>query len=358
MVVYIRELVVRRRRWLDEDTFADGVALCQSIPGAIAMQVAAFVGLTVRGTPGALVAFIGFGLPAFVFMTVLSGLYVRFHAIPEVAALFSGLKVIIVAIIVNAASAFAKGAVKDYRDLLMALCSAILFWQGASPFVVIAAAACAGCLLFRAIRPSGSAGVRNGSPDIRAIALIGTLVLLLMVLLYYTDYGLLRLAAVMLKIDLFAFGGGFASLPLMLHQVVEAGGLIDGKTFMDGVALGQVTPGPIIITATFVGYVLHGSLGALVSAIAIFTPSFLMVLLTAPFFQRLKASRFFLRAVRGILATFVGLLLYVAVKFALSVPLTALSGLLFCASYLALIKKIDILYVVLGGAFLSVLFFR
>jgi chromate transporter len=162
----------------------------------------------------------------------------------------------------------------------------------------------------------------------------------------------------MLKIDLFAFGGGFAALPLMLHQVVDVKGWIDNKTFMDGIALGQITPGPIIITATFVGYVLYGFAGALVSTIAIFAPSFLVVLFTAPFFDKLKGSRFFLRSVRAILATFVGLLLFVAMKFALSVSWTIVSILFFFASFLALLKKVDVLYIIVAGAFISILLFR
>ena len=149
-----------------------------------------------------------------------------------------------------------------------------------------------------------------------------------MVFLYYMNNGLMRVAAVMLKIDLFAFGGGFAALPLMFHQVVDVKGWIDSKTFMDGIALGQITPGPIIITATFIGYLLYGFAGALVSTMAILTPSLLIVLLTTPFFDRLKNSRFFLRATRAILATFVGLLLFVAIKFALSISWTILSAIL------------------------------
>ena len=167
----------------------------------------------------------------------------------------------------------------------------------------------------------------------------------------------MKVAAVMLKIDLFAFGGGFAALPLMFHQVVDVKGWIDSKTFMDGIALGQITPGPIIITATFIGYLLYGFAGALVSTIAILTPSLLVVLLTAPFFDRLKNSRFFLRATRAILATFVGLLLFVAIKFALSISWTILSALFGIAAFIALFKQIHVLYVIFAGALISIALF-
>ena len=355
MVVYIKDLAVRRNKWLDEDTFKNGIVLCQSVPGAIAMQVAAYVGLKTRGTAGAILSYLGFGIPAFIFMTILAYLYTRFHALPQVEALFMGLKVIIVAIIVNAASSFSKSAVKDYRDVLIALASAALFRVGVSPFLVIVGAASAGFLLFNEIASGKKiAPEKYDSSGLKYI--IGIIILLCtgMVFLYYTNNGLMKVAAVMLKIDLFAFGGGFAALPLMLHQVVDVKGWIDSKTFMDGIALGQITPGPIIITATFIGYLLYGFAGALVSTVAILTPSLLVVLLTAPFFDRLRNSRFFLRATRAILATFVGLLLFVAIKFALSISWTVLSAIICIVAFTALFKKVHVLYVVFAGVLISI----
>ncbi|MBU4176541.1 MAG: chromate transporter, partial [Proteobacteria bacterium] len=96
MIAYIRELAVERELWLDQKTFRDGVALCQTIPGATAMQVAAYVGLKVRGVRGAITSYLGFGLPAFLLMTALSVLYSRTHSLPAVVAAFSGLQAIIV----------------------------------------------------------------------------------------------------------------------------------------------------------------------------------------------------------------------------------------------------------------------
>jgi chromate transporter len=158
----------------------------------------------------------------------------------------------------------------------------------------------------------------------------------------------------MVKVDLFAFGGGFASVPVMLHQVVDVRNWMDSKTFMDGIALGQVTPGPIVITATFVGYQIAGLLGAVVGTLAIFSPSFLMVLITVPYFDRLQHALLFRRALRGILASFVGLLLAVAVQFGIAASWTGRSVLMALAAFVALWFKIDILWVVLAGAGVSI----
>ena len=112
----------------------------------------------------------------------------------------------------------------------------------------------------------------------------------------------------MLRVDLFAFGGGFASIPIILHEVVEVRHWMDAKTFLDGIALGQVTPGPIVITATFVGFALEGVPGALVATASIFFPSFFLVLFVWPFFQHVDSLHFFRKGISGVLCSFVGLL--------------------------------------------------
>lgn len=161
----------------------------------------------------------------------------------------------------------------------------------------------------------------------------------------------------MLRIDVFAFGGGFASIPLMLHEVVESRHWLDHKTFMDGIALGQVTPGPIVITATFVGYQVAGLGGAIIGTISIFTPSFFMVLVTVPYLDRMQHSLIFRRAIRGVLVSFVGLLTAVALNFGLAVSWTVLPVIVAVAAFAALRLKIDILWVVLAGVIASVTFF-
>ena len=128
MIAYIKEMAVDRYNWLDGETFKDGVVLCQSIPGATAMQTAAYVGMKARGVPGALVSFIGFALPAFAFMLVLSSLYVTYHLFPWVVSLFSGLQVLVCAVVANAAWSFGKSTLKHYEDIAFAITAAILFW--------------------------------------------------------------------------------------------------------------------------------------------------------------------------------------------------------------------------------------
>lgn len=360
MVAYIKDLSVKKKKWLDEQSFKDGVVICQSIPGATAMQTAAYVGLRARGIIGALFAYIGFGLPAFVLMLILSFLYVKYNSLNQVGALFRGLAVIVVAIVANATYSFGKGSIKEYKELVIAMLAVILFWNGVSPFLVIIGAALVGIVFFSADKSAKSFVPDQGNSNTRIYKEIGLLFILLVAVLiglYYTNTKLFKLATLMLKIDTFAFGGGFASVPLMLHEVVSVKGWMDYKTFINGIALGQITPGPIVITATFVGFVVYGIMGAIIATISVFTPSFLILVLITPVFDRLKASILFLRATKGILASFVGLLFFVTIKFALSVPWDVADVLLGVSALAALIKKVNILYVVLIGAIVSLFLF-
>jgi chromate transporter len=300
-------------------------------------------------------------LPAFLLMLILSWGYVRAGSLPWVVSLFQGLQVVVVAIIANATYTFGKGALKGYPDVFIALAAASAFGLAVSPFYVIVGAALAGIGLLSGTQRSEPAGPRpNGGfpplPFYQIFALC-MVVLASVIFLYLINRKLFDLTLLMLKIDLFAYGGGFASIPLMLQQIVNVRGWMDSKTFMDGIALGQVTPGPIVITSTFVGFLVYGLPGALTATIAIFTPSVLLLVISTPVFDKLQRSAVFGRALRGIFASFVGLLLYVTVKFAFAVPWNVIKVLMCAAALGALLKKIDIMYVVLLGAGLSLILF-
>jgi chromate transporter len=359
MVAYIGKMAVERNKWLDDVTFHDGVALCQTIPGATAMQTAAYVGLRVRGVPGAAASFIGFGLPAFCFMAILSYLYANTHDLPLVLAAFSGLRAMIVAIVANATFSFGKGTMKGPADIAIAVVAAALFAIKVNPVLVILLAACLGLVFYWRIQSERekSAVLAARVSYRRPFALILLAAVAALAVLFAADRRLFDLAGLMLRIDLFAFGGGFASVPLMYHEIVDVRSWMDRTTFMDGIALGQVTPGPIVITATFVGYWLQGIPGTIVATASIFLPSFLMVVGIVPYYDRLRANAYFNRCISGILSSFVGLLLSVTIQFSLDVPWDASRVILASAALAALLFKVEILWVVLVGIAVSMILF-
>jgi len=357
MVAYIRELAVVKNKWVTEQCFKDGVALCQSIPGATAMQTAAYVGLRARGIRGALAAYIGFGFPAFILMIFLSALYSRGANLETVASAFRGLQAIVIALMANATINFGRTSHKDWRDIFLAAASAAALGQGVGPFAVICAAVVAGGLLYRCCKTEDMTSAESRDAGGGGILPAGVLVLLIAAglgTLFVLRRPLFDHAALMLKVDVLAFGGGFASVPLMLHEVVESKKWLDAKTFMDAIALGQVTPGPIVITATFVGYQLAGLAGAVIGTIAIFSPSVIIVIATVPYLDRLKHSRLFRSALRGPLVAFVGLVLVATLRLGSALPWSVAAGIVAMVAFIALRLRVDILWVVLAGALLSI----
>jgi chromate transporter len=350
MIAYIKKMAVGRKKWLDDECFQDGVALCQTIPGATAMQMAAYVGLKARGVAGAAASYLGFGLPAFFLMLALSFAYGRTHTFPAVVSIFSGLQAVIVAVVANATLSFGKNSLKNWKSVVIALVAAGLFGLMANPILIIVLAAFLGMLL------NGREPVTQGASNSSKMPHTAMPLLLILFtyaaglgLLFFFRRELFSLAVLMSRIDLIAFGGGFASVPLMFHEIVEVHSWMDGSTFLNGIILGQLTPGPIVITATFVGYLVHGPFGALIATVGILLPSFLVLVGIAPWFDRVRSSPCFTKAIGGILCSFVGLLFTVTIRFGLHVHWDWAHVVLVVAAFAALVFKVDILWVVLAG---------
>lgn len=357
MIRHIRRRVVDERGWLDEVTFDGAVALCQMVPGATAMQLAACVGYRLRGAWGAASAFAAFAAPAFVIMTLCGAYYGRASATSVVAAALAGLRVAVVAIMAEATVTMGRLQVKGWRGALVAAAAAALFGLRVNPAAVVALAAAAGWLLLRPARlkepgapPPTAAALRRALLPAAALLLVAVGAFALPAL---TAARLPTLAALGVRADLFAFGGGFASVPILYHEIVETRGWLDTATFMNGIALGQVTPGPIVITATFVGYLVAGLAGAVVATVGIFLPSFLIVTAVVPVYDSLRASGHFRRAVGGVLYSFVGMLLAVTARFALAVPWDFWRVAIGAGAFVALFFGAPLPWVVVGAVVIS-----
>jgi len=287
---------------------------------------------------------------------VLSALYLEMKGIGMAISVFQGLKVLVVAIVAAAALGFSRDALTGVRPLAIALFAAALFLAGVSPIAIILLAGGLGILAGTALpaREGGSSGESGGS-TLRAVLLIILGALSLLAALALLSPPLADIFALMLRIDLFAFGGGQASLPLLFHEVVTARGWLDAQTFLDGIALGQVTPGPIVISATFIGYLLQGPVGGIVATLGIFLPSFLMVIAIAPYFPRIRDSPALSRAFGGIVASFAGLLISVTILFGSQIPWNLPRAIIAAGAFLALLGKVKVYWVVIAGVLLSLL---
>ncbi len=211
-------------------------------------------------------------------------------------SILTGLRALVVALVANAAWVFGRSSVKNFREAMICLAASVLFFLGGSPFLILVAAGLGGSLLLRGpVRsPSWEPPPQPiGWAAFRPAGLVLTLGGVLVVTLSLLSKQLVQLGLVMMRVDVFAFGGGFASVPLLFRETVDARNWIPPDVFMDGIALGQLTPGPIVITATFVGYYVAGLAGAVIGTVCIFLPSFFAVMLVEPSWGRLRSSHLF-----------------------------------------------------------------
>jgi chromate transporter len=262
-----------------------------------------------------------------------------------------------VALVAYATVSFGRTSLKHWIHVLIAGIAAVLFIAGVSPIVVIALAALLGIVLLSSPEKKQEPAIKKLPRPEKSFLILLAVTATFFILLYLLQSDLFELAATMARIDLFAFGGGYTALPLMFHEVVVVHSWLDSVTFINGLALGQVTPGPIVITATFVGFLAYGFWGGVVATIAIFIPSFLFVVGTVPYYDRLRDSQMYQKMFQGILLSFVGLLLSVTINLALAVPWSWFSGLLAGGAFLSLLLGAEILWVVIAGIGVALIMF-
>ena len=361
MIGQIKETVVNRYGWVKEGEFMRGVALCQLIPGATMVQIVTYIGYRVRGILGALVAAVAFVLPAFIVLLVLSSIYFKFHSLWFIQALFKGLGAIVVAIIFNACITFGRSVLKDWKAIAIAALSFFAFLFQWNFILIFVLAAVAGFLL-RPKSPQTKVAASGGAPlqvkrrEYLILLFLAALICLALVLSYAVDPRITALSLSLAKIGALAFGGGFTAIPLIQYEMVDRFHWLSTKEFLDGIALGQVTPGPILITATFVGYKVSNILGATMATLGVFFPSFFILVLLIPYHDRLKGVEKVRMMEQGVLGSFIGMLALVLYNFGKTSLVDVPSILMALGAFLAIYKKINLPYILLTGGILSIIF--
>ena len=365
MVEPIRQRVVKEKGWLNQKEFLDGLALCQMVPGATVVQLATYVGYRLRRTPGALAAAAGFILPAFVLMLGLSALYFTYGNIAWVKSVSRGLGVVVIALLLQAVWHLGRNVSKHWFDVGIALLALLALWFQANYILVFVAAGLLRLILSLRLLADQVSPLEPMPGQKLPVGTILTHLALTLLGLAVLVGGLWRLdpklglmASTFFKIALVAFGGGYAMIPILQWDLVDHLGWLTLQQFLDGILLGFVTPGPIIITATFVGYWVKGLLGAIVATVSIFLPPILIIIFLTPFYQRIKEAKLMRPVIQGILAALVGMLVLVTLQMGV-VTLTDLKSLaLMAAASLALIVfKVNLLWIVVATACLSLFLF-
>ena len=278
--------VVRRRGWLTRDEFLDYLGATNLIPGPNSTELAIHIGYTRGGWPGLVVAGASFILPAALIVTAVAWAYVTYGTLPQVNALLYGVKPVVIAIVMRALWSLARSAVKDMALLVLAAAALTAVAFGVNELVVLAASGLFSVTLRNALDQKRHAAPAVAAPALAkpgAILFAGTTTAA-------ASASLGTLFLVFLKIGSVLFGSGYVLLAFLRADLVQRLGWLTERQLLDATAVGQITPGPVFTTATFIGYLLRGPAGAAVATVGIFLPAFFFVALSGPLVPRLRRS--------------------------------------------------------------------
>jgi chromate transporter len=329
---------VRRRGWLTAGEFLDLVGAASLIPGPSSTEVAIYVGYRRAGLAGLALAGCCFILPAALIVTAIAWAYVRFGTLPAAGGLLRGIEPVVVAVIAQALWTFGRAAVKSWLLAAIGLSALALYLLGANPLLLLAAAGAVAAAprVRRAVLPAFATPLALFATS--AAPAVG-------------DVSLTRLFLVFLKAGSLVFGSGYVLLAFLRGDLVERLRWLTEPQLVDAVAVGQVTPGPVFTTATFIGYVLHGGWGAVVATVGIFLPSFVLVAASGPFIPRLRRSAIASAFLDGVNVASLALMAAVSGQLARAAVRDVPTALIALASLALLLRfRVSSTWLVLGGA--------
>jgi chromate transporter len=328
-IALMEDEVVTRRGWMSRAEFLDLLGATNLIPGPNSTELAIHVGHARAGWPGLLVAGACFITPAALIVTACAWAYVRFGALPELAGFLYGMKPVVIAIVGQALWRLGRTAIRNARLGTIALAAAAANAWGVGEIEVLAASAALSVLV--------QLGRERVSPRFAPLTGAGGLGVAASV--SSGAVGLWPIFVFFVKIGSVLFGSGYVLLAFLRTGLVEQRGWLTEGQLLDAVAIGQVTPGPLFTTATFVGYLLAGSLGAAVATLGIFAPAFVFVAASAPFISRLRASATAGALLDGVNAASLALMAVVTVYLARAAFVDPLSLALFAAACVTLLAR-------------------
>ncbi|HLJ32036.1 MAG TPA: chromate efflux transporter [Ktedonobacteraceae bacterium] len=313
----MEDAYVKRRQWTTREEFLEGLAVCNLLPGPTSTQLSIYLGYLYGGIVGGLVSGSCFIAPAFVMVLILSWAYIQYGALPAVGALFVGIGPVVVAIIVNTLYRSSKTALTTFSGWCIGILACVFTVLPILPLsfnlvTILLLSGLAGMLLYGRVQASAPTPTQeNEQPKSQTTARSFVLTPLLAVktLLYAlptTVTGLFTLSLVFVKIGLLMFGGGLVIAPLLQQELVNGPHWITTRQLLDGLALGQLTPGPVTVVATFAGYAASGVPGAIVATVSIFLPSFILVLSLTPLLRRIRNAPLARAFLKGITAGALG----------------------------------------------------
>ena len=357
----------KRRKFIKKSQVLDAITLASFLPGPMAINVSTYLGFIMKGWRGAILAFIAVLTPSFIIMIIFTELYFSSKNLPGFQSFFSGVLPVVSAVIISVAYDISTKVNKSYFSYLIVALSFFLAVILKGYLAIIVPLLLSGLLnvlyfkkkIFSSIikRPKKQYIIR-----FEGIIVAGIILTLFYIFINNVSYDSINieLVRVFSNISLTLFGGGYVFIPVLDKIIVNEIGWLNSQQFIDCIAMGQITPGPILISATFVGYKMNGITGALLATFSIFAPSSVIIIFISRFFLYFKNNMFAKKIIQGIKKGIVGLILYSAIIVLLNKgSIDVFTVIVFISSIMILIKTkvhpvILILLSGLAGFFLKI----
>lgn len=345
-IALMRDEVVARRRWLTDQEFLDLVSAANLIPGPNSTELAIHIGHHVAGWRGLLAAGVCFILPATVIVTAVAWAYVTFGALPPVGGVLYGVKPVVLAVVAQAVWKLGRTSVKDRFLAVVGVIALALVAFGVHELIVLfGTGMVVAALRIARRRPAPLLGI--ALPVFAAPPAAGSAVV---------PFGLWPLFWEFVKVGSVLFGSGYVLVAFLRSGLVERNGWLTERQLLDAVAVGQVPPGPVFTTATFVGYLLGGPAGAAVATVGIFLPAFAFVAASIPLLARLRRSETVRAFLDGVNVASLALMAAVTVPLAGSAVVDGLTASMAAGSLIALLRfRLNTTWLVLAGAVVGLL---
>ena len=344
-IAMMHDEIVNRRQWLSDQQFLDLVGATNLIPGPNSTEMAIHIGFLRAGWPGLIMGGICFIVPAMLIVLFLAWVYVRFGATPQAEWLLYGIKPVVIAIIAQALWSLGQRAVKGTLTAAVAVIVIILYFMGINEIALLFGGGLIVMLVmnYRRLRRR-MAGIFIPLSSVGILSYVSI------------PFSLPQLFLTFLKIGAVLYGSGYVLLAFLRADFVVRFGWLTDQQLMDAIAIGQVTPGPVFTTATFIGFVLGGIPGALLATLAIFLPSFIFVAISNPLIPRIRNSAWVSGLLDGVNAASLGLMAAVTWQLgraSLTGPLPILTAL---SSFVLLVWfKVNSTWLIAGGGLIGLL---
>ncbi|QDZ40183.1 chromate efflux transporter [Euhalothece natronophila Z-M001] len=354
-IAMLEEEVVTRRGWLNRSRFLDLMGATNLVPGPNSTQMVIHVGYIHGGLFGLILSGVAFLMPAALITGILAWIYVSFGDLPQIEPLFYGIKPAVLAVILGALWKLGKKAVKSYQIFLIGVAVAILLLLGIDEVVALLLGGIGGMLLLRLRDYLAKNRIEGLIAGITMASLLPTATATETT----RQPTLWNLGFFFFKVSCILFGSGYVLIAFIERELVNQYGWLTQGELLDAIAIGQFTPGPVLTTSTFIGYLVAGISGAIVSTISIFFLSFVLVGLLNPIIPKLRKSKWSSAFLDAINVSAVALMAIVTLQLAQTLflePLDYIAMLIFAVSAIAqFCFQIGALWLVLGGAMLGLI---